>query len=98
MNLPKKVNDEMLGVLKSAKSQLPWGAQSEIARRSKYSKEYVRQFFEGMHEISKDNIKILNVANSMIDDNKKEGKELEARAIQLASDIIVKTAKAETDF
>lgn len=92
-----KVTAEVLEMLTKMKESLPWGAQTEIAEKTEYTKEYVRQFFKGYHELTDDNMKIMEYAKKMSIADKKKSVELSNKAVQIAAEFIAQNKKLDTN-
>lgn len=82
-----KVNRPLALELGRLAEQMPYGSFARIGELCGFTREYVRQFFKGLHPISENNIKILDAANRLLD----KGVALEEKAQRKVSELIHKT-------
>lgn len=62
-----KINLPLALELARLAESMPYGSFARIAKMCDFTREYVRQFFKGMHPLNENNIKILDAANKLLD-------------------------------
>lgn len=79
-----KINRPLALELGRLAESMPHGSFARIAKMCGFSRQYVYQFFKGLHQIGENNIKILDAANKVLD----KGDSLEDKAEQKVANLL----------